>query len=1605
MTGNRKVVIFMDGYTSQKLIISKVVFFGLLILLPQRLLAQAVSSDYAATPPLISNTSSPLVMLVMSVDHELFKKAYSDYTDLDADGQLDTSYVDSFDYLGYYDSNWCYQYASGRYQPIAEATGDNRHFCTTSQAPWSGNFLNWATMTRMDVLRKVLFGGKRSDDTNSLTVLERAYIPRDVHAFVKVYRGNVTGIPSNYFTPHSDDEISICNVAASENGTPQMRVARGAWPRWASTEVKQCQWDAENGPSTSNSLTTNSVYIEACANGKDAANLDRCKLYPNGYSKPSGLLQKYGESGEIRFGLISGSYDKNISGGLLRRNISKMAGNSQSGDDEIELSTGRFTDVKGIIHNINHFRLAKYSFAQNRYTDCNTYGISVSSFKSSRGTYSSRHCSMWGNPLAELYLEALRYFAGKTSATNSFNTNNDGTFVSDLSTESWVSPMSADNACANCSIIMLSTGLNSFDVDELGSSADLPGMIGTASVNQKTDEVGNHEYGGRFAGEYLVGGTGTTRQCTAKYLSGLSQAVGLCPEIPQLEGGYHVSGLAFYGNTTDLRSDLDGTQKVKTYAIELAETIPGFTLNVDGKPFTFQPVCQTSSNFGSGSGNFAGSGSDCSLTDVVVEELILDEDGQAVQGSLLFTWEDSLWGNDYDYDASSRIKFCVAAQCNQSSDSTLYTSAFSQDKVRVAVQADGVFAGLNMRFSYTVTGSIGGDGLQNAYAYKGTNVFQVRDFTASGVAAGVLPRPLFLAAKYGGFIDLDGDGSPNFAADGQVNANVHREWDNRNNTSGALGSDGLPDNYFFARNPALLATQLGQVLEDIASRVSSATNAALFANSSTGTGAIYQALFQPSLDVNGRSVSWGGILYSLFIDSKGHTREDGNGNAQLDDYSTDNIVELFFDPNAGQTTVQRYTSDDDGVTRIAKGSLTSLSSLATIWDAREQLALLNNLTGQRTYQGLASGGRHMLTWLDNNNNQRVDSGEQLPFVPGSFSGKEGYLGVSASEVTTVVNYIRGAEQPGTRSRTIDFDDDGHDEVWRLGDIVHSTPRLVAAPDSRYDARYRDSSYRAFRNQYLNRRHMLYVGANDGLIHAFNGGFWQESTYSYQRRGEDSEVQHPLGAELWSYAPMNLLPHLRWLAETDYPHVYYMDSEPMVFDANIFPDDSDHPGGWGTVLVMGMRLGGGAIKVKVAGVDHTMRSAWVVLDITNPEKPPQLLAEISHPELGFTTSRPALVKRRVAGVDASGEADWDSPLQNQWYLVFGSGPAGSNSPALRSALEQGTSDQNLRVFVYDLKNKSLVSGFDPLVTSFSATYAGEMVAEDWDHDYQDDAVYFGTVETGGNRLAGKLLRLKLTAMLGNSTLDVFLDAGQPIMAAPLTLSDKSGHWLYAGTGRLLTNSDNRDTSANYFYGVQEPLNAADNLTYGKVSQSNLVDVGAVEVFADGSIRQQGVSGFEPFSVDSQNIGSFALLQEVIAAKGGWKLPLNHNGIDPSGRSINRASRLFTQILFTSYSPPADSCSIDGSSFFDAVHYQTGTAAPDGVLGRVYVDDLDIERSLKSVSLGAGYASSPVVHQGDAGKLTAVTQGAGGSIKSTNFDYSFATQGRQSWRQIFRIPWVD
>jgi type IV pilus assembly protein PilY1 len=257
------------------------------------------------SPLFLTSAAEPLIMLTMSNDEQLYHKAYTDFDDVDGDNLIDVGYKDTINYSGYFDTKSCYKYNSGQFEREAAAAGANGHFCSAvTNGRWSGNFLNWVSMTRMDVLRQVLYGGYRSTDTSSATVLERAYVPPDNHAWVKLY----SKTDLNEYTPYSTvtypTGITLCNVtplggstAYSETNvtTPRLRVAAGAWTEWAAQESWQCLWDSEQGSASNESPDSATaqkidefvVRVKVCDSASES-----CKQYPNGNYKPVGLLQE-----------------------------------------------------------------------------------------------------------------------------------------------------------------------------------------------------------------------------------------------------------------------------------------------------------------------------------------------------------------------------------------------------------------------------------------------------------------------------------------------------------------------------------------------------------------------------------------------------------------------------------------------------------------------------------------------------------------------------------------------------------------------------------------------------------------------------------------------------------------------------------------------------------------------------------------------------------------------------------------------------------------------------------------------------------------------------------------------------------------------------------------------------------------------------------------------------------------------------------------------------------------------------------------------------------------------------------------------------------------
>jgi type IV pilus assembly protein PilY1 len=85
--------------------------------------------NYTVLPPTVVDATKPLVLLAMSRDNQLWHKAYTDYSDIDGDGEYDLNYLDTFDYYGYFNSNYCYTYSTARGLYTPSGTVSSGHKC------------------------------------------------------------------------------------------------------------------------------------------------------------------------------------------------------------------------------------------------------------------------------------------------------------------------------------------------------------------------------------------------------------------------------------------------------------------------------------------------------------------------------------------------------------------------------------------------------------------------------------------------------------------------------------------------------------------------------------------------------------------------------------------------------------------------------------------------------------------------------------------------------------------------------------------------------------------------------------------------------------------------------------------------------------------------------------------------------------------------------------------------------------------------------------------------------------------------------------------------------------------------------------------------------------------------------------------------------------------------------------------------------------------------------------------------------------------------------------------------------------------------------------
>lgn len=837
----------------------------------------------------VEDAAIPRVLFLVSADHSLYYKAYTDWNDLSGDGQPDTTYKNSITYYGYFDSTKCYDYSTTnrRFEPKALTTTG---YCDQVAGDWSGNFLNWATMSRMDIVRKVLYGGMRSTDDTTTTVLERAFIPTDAHSFAKYYTSTATEIAQ--LTPFTDiTKLTLCNTTYAGSGqsqsvtaAPLIRVAKGDFRYWAANERWQCTWDDEHGSNSSGSNSTGSKTVDPVKSSEGLGSKDfyarvqvcvsgllgteDCKLYPSGNYKPVGLLHNYGEDGSLLFGLMTRSYAKNKSGGVLRKNI-------RSFGDEVTPATGVFTRAAGFVTTLDKLRIVRYDYGEGLYnsTDSCSWGIP---------SFSEGQCSNWGNPLSEMYVEALRYFAGLDK--NADFSADDSSYLTGLSTETWSDPLTATDAnhtsewCAQCSLIVVNASEPSYDHDSVTTT----GLNLSTTVAQLTNQVGAGTADGLNVGEQLngnwyfvgeSGGTGATdnnQLCTAKRITaatGLGKVRGACPGAPRLSGTYFVAGLAHWAHTNDIRTNLAITQTVTTRAVTLLPAAPQLTITVPGTTTTFSilPACRSTKTTPN---------SNCTVVDFKINSQNL----ATGTGEVYVNWEDSEQGGDYDQDMKGTLNYAITKSATKTTvtvttkvnrKSTDHALGFGY--VISGTTQDGFHAhsGVN-RFSYSDTTGVPGCSECDKTTCANSNcdltvAATSHTFTLGTSSATLLREPLWYAAKYGSFTDTDHNMYPTGVG----------EWDSN--------ADGYPDGYYFASNPGQLGPSLKRFLDVISTTTSSAAVAANSITLQTST-RIYQARFDSkdwSGDLVASPLAPDGSIMTPVWSSKGKLQSQGAADRRI----------------------------------------------------------------------------------------------------------------------------------------------------------------------------------------------------------------------------------------------------------------------------------------------------------------------------------------------------------------------------------------------------------------------------------------------------------------------------------------------------------------------------------------------------------------------------------------------------------------------------------------------------------------------------------------------------------------------------------------------------
>ncbi|MEQ1526940.1 MAG: PilC/PilY family type IV pilus protein [Gallionella sp.] len=406
----------------------------------------------------------------------------------------------------------------------------------------------------------------------------------------------------------------------------------------------------------------------------------------------------------------------------------------------------------------------------------------------------------------------------------------------------------------------------------------------------------------------------------------------------------------------------------------------------------------------------------------------------------------------------------------------------------------------------------------------------------------------------------------------------------------------------------------------------------------------------------------------------------------------------------------------------------------------------------------------------------------------------------------LVNYLRGQTQH-------EFDRTGNSvQLYRkrdatFGDALESQPTFVAAPTFNYG----DAGYAAFKSLYANRAGTVFIGANDGMMHAFASSN---------------------GVERFAYVPSMVIPNMWKLADHDYAnlHTNYVNGSAVISDiCPNAPSTTCSASEWKTILVGGLNAGG---------------RGYYALDITDPTATdyPKLLWEFTPTDtdatdLGYSYGKPIVTKKQ----------------DGTWVVLVTSGYDNGTLSADNLTANDPFGDGKGHLYVLNANTGAVVSDI-PTTEGSVGTPSGLARFNAYNEVVNNNQAGF----VYGGDLEGNLWRFDINSVAASGTNPLLLATlrdssavAQPITVAP-TLGKinnqdiRDASVIFVGTGKYLEVADLDDTQTQSLYAIKDDGTAIGNPRARTKSVATQTDKMVLQTIA--ATNRAGSFNDVDFSVD-------------------------------------------------------------------------------------------------------------------------------------------------------------